>query len=71
MPLRLMLWIEDPEGFRVEVVNLAPGAFKDVLEAELHVFNGEGGVACLELWAGGHFLVERDRVEAVCGWEEP
>lgn len=46
------MWVEATEGWRVEVVTLAPGAFPDAREAELYLLNGEGGTARLELWNG-------------------
>ena len=68
--IRLMMWIETEKGRRVEVVSLAGGVFPDVVEAEIYVYSGEGGIARLLLQGGGRFPVWRDQVVAICGWEE-
>lgn len=68
--IRLMLLLETPSGFEVEVLALAEGAFPNAMEAELFVFSGEGRTAILPLRDGRRCPVRRDDVEAICGWEE-
>ena len=68
--IRLMLLVQEPRGFRVDILMLAPWTFDEPVDVELYVFSGEGGVARLPLWDGRVVPVRRDDVEAVCAWEE-